>query len=140
MRRLRGLMVSSLLLIGPAWGKHWHDDEGDWAWHQQHYHDDGRAHHQHSKDCYFEPSDLRVISEYYATRHRSLPAGLSKKYYRTGHLPAGWVERIEPIPAAIEMHLVPLPSGYSRGIIDGLAVVYSPRTGAVIDVTVLFAQ
>jgi hypothetical protein len=33
-----------------------------------------------------------------------------------------------------------VPVGYSRGIIDGFGVVYSPRTGVIIDVTALFGR
>jgi hypothetical protein len=40
----------------------------------------------------------------------------------------------------VERQLVPVPVGYRRGIIDGFAVVYSPRTGVIVDVTALFGR
>ena len=61
-----------------------------------------------------------------------------KKLYRTGHLPPGWERKMEPLPLVVERQLVPLPGGYRRGVIDGYAVVYSPRTRVIIDVTALF--
>ena len=143
MRLLHGLMLAGLLLSGPAWGKHWHEDEDHWNRHWQHNHDDDdddRDYDHHREGCYFEPHDVRVMSEYYAPRYRALPPGLAKKYYRTGHLPPGWERRVEPIPVVVERQLVPVPVGYRRGIIDGFAVVYSPRTGVIIDVTALFGR
>jgi len=34
--------------------------------------------------------------------------------------------------------IVPIPSDYRRGIIDGYVVLYNPRTQVVIDVTAVF--
>jgi hypothetical protein len=79
-----------------------------------------------------------VISDYYAPRYRRLPPGLAKKYARTGHLPPGWEKRVEPLPVVVERQLIALPDGYRRGIIDGQAVIYLPRTQVVIDVVGLF--
>jgi hypothetical protein len=40
MKLLCGIMLSGLLLSGPLWGQHWHDDEAHWKRHWQHEHDD----------------------------------------------------------------------------------------------------
>lgn len=140
MRLLHALILSGLLLSGPAWGKHWHEDKGHWKQHGRDGDDRDRDYDHRSDGCYFEPHDVRVISEYYAPRYRALPPGLAKKYYRTGHLPPGWERRVEPMPVAVERQLAPVPDGYSRGIIDGFAVIYSPRTSVIVDVTALFGR
>lgn len=86
----------------------------------------------------FSTHDLRVIRRHYEPRYRSLPPGLRKKYARTGQLPPGWQKKLEPFPVAVERELVVLPSGYRRGVIDGNAVIYNPRTQVIVDVAVLF--
>src|SRR5439155_6537377 len=40
---------------------------------------------------------------------------------------------LEPIPVVVERQLVVLPRGYRRGVIDGYAVVYNPRTQVIVD-------
>ena len=45
---------------------------------------------------------------------------------------------MEPFPVAVERQLVVLPAGYSRGVVDGHAVIYNPRTQVIFDVAVLF--
>jgi hypothetical protein len=118
--------------------QHWHDDNGHWNKHRQHHDDDDRDFDHRAGGCLFEPHDVRVINEYYAPRYRSLPPGLQKKLYRTGHLPPGWEKKVEPFPVAVERQLAPLPRGYRRGVVDGYAVVYDPGTRVIVDVTVLF--
>lgn len=87
---------------------------------------------------YFPVLDVRVIQEYYAPRYRTLPPGLQKKLVRTGHLPPGWERKLEPFPVVVERQLIPLPSPYRRGVLDGYAVVYDPRTQVIVDVTAIF--
>ena len=136
---LAGAIVLFVLFSGPAWAKHWHEDHDHWGKHSTQVHDeDDRDFDHRAERCYFEPRDVRVLSEYYAPQYRRLPPGQAKKLYRTGHLPPGWEKRVEPLPIAIERQLVTLPGGYRRGVIEGYAVVYSPRTHVVIDVSVLF--
>lgn len=137
MKLLHGLMLSGLLLSGPAWSKHWHEDDDHWRRHEEHEEHD-RDYDRPGRGCYFAPHDVEVISRYYAPRYRSLPPGLAKKYYRTGRLPPGWERRLEPLPVVVERELVPLPYGYRRGLLDGLAVIYSPRTGVIVDATAVF--
>ena len=86
----------------------------------------------------FLPREVTVIRGYYGTRFQGLPPGLQKKYRRTGQLPPGWQKKMEPFPVAVERQLVVLPAGYSRGVVDGHAVIYNPRTQVIFDVAVLF--
>jgi hypothetical protein len=86
----------------------------------------------------FSTEDVRVIREYYAPRYRSLPPGLQKKYARTGQLPPGWQKKMQPLDPVVERRLVALPAGYSRGIVDGRAVIYDDRTHVMIDMAVVF--
>lgn len=78
MKLLHGLMLSGLLLSGPAWGKHWHEDDGHWRRHEEHEEHD-RDYDRPGRGCYFAPHDVEVISRYYAPRYRSLPPGHSRR-------------------------------------------------------------
>ncbi len=86
----------------------------------------------------FQPREVRIIREYYGPRYRNLPPGLQKKYRRTGQLPPGWRKKMEPFPMSVERQLAILPGGYERGVIDGHAVIYNPRTQVIFDIAVLF--
>jgi len=86
----------------------------------------------------FSTHDVQVIREHYSPRYRKLPKGLQKKLARTGQLPPGWQRDIEPFPIVLERQLVALPAGYRRGVLEGNAIIYSPRTQIIIDATVLF--
>ena len=132
MKLLHKLAISGLLLGGPVWGKHWHEDTDDRNWHRQHYHDEETEERKRSKDCYFDPHDVRLISQYYAPRYRPLPRGLENKFRRKATLPSGWETRLDLLPAALE------PAESRRGIIDGFAVVYSPQTAVILDSVALF--
>jgi len=120
------VLLLAVVSAPPLAAKHWHDDD--------------RPKHAKHRDerCYLESRDVRIVREYYEPRYRSLPPGIAKKLYRTGHLPPGWEKKMEPLPVAVERQLVVLPPGYRRGVIDGSVVVYSPRTQVVIDVVALF--
>ena len=139
MRRLHCLMFFGLLLSGPVWGKHWHEDRDQWNRQSQHAYDIGSRDGQHGKDCYFPRHDVRLISEYYPPRYRPhLPSGQEKKFHRNDHLPPGWEARLELLPVTVDRLLVPIPAEYRRGIIGGFAVVYNLQSGVIIDVTPLF--
>jgi hypothetical protein len=140
MRYLISLITFGVLLAGPVCAEHWHDDEDHWGRHARHEGDDDRAVEHHARECYFRPADARVLAEYYAPRRHELPPGLQGKLYRTGHLPPGWQKRMRPVPVDIQQRLMPLPVGYSRGFIDGYAVVYSPRTQVVVDIVAVFGR
>jgi hypothetical protein len=132
-------LLGGILLGESAWAQHWHDDKEHWKQHQKH-DDNDRGYDHRAGGCHFEPHDVRVIREYYAPRYRNLPPGLEKKLYRTGHLPPGWERRVQPMPEVVERELVPVPTGYRRGFIDGYAVVYDPGTRIIIDVTAIFGR
>jgi hypothetical protein len=143
MRLAISLLSFVILASGQVSAKHWHDDQKHWKEHAKHEDQDDRGfdHRDHSaRNCYFQARDARIINEYYAPRSRALPPGLQKKLYRTGHLPPGWERKMQPLPVAVERELVPVPSGYSRGYVDGYAVVYSPRTHVVIDFVAVFGR
>jgi hypothetical protein len=124
MKLTHSVLVLSLLIAAPAAAKpkHWHEDEK----------------HGNARSCYFQPQEVRIIREYYEPQSRSLPPGIAKKYYRTGHLPPGWAKKMQPLPVAVERQLVVLPRGYRRGYVDGVVVVYAPSTQLVVDVVALF--
>ena len=130
------ILLVAMLLGGPPANKHWHDDDDHGKKHEKHHRDDDDL----ADGCYFRHQDIVVISDYYAPRYKPLPPGLQKKLYRTGRLPPGWERKLEPFPVVIERQLVPLPPEYRRGIIDGYAVVYSPKTQVIVDVSMLFGR
>jgi len=141
MKSLIYATLASVFLSSPAWADHWHDDHDHWKKHATRHNDeDDRDFDHRSGDCYLQPHDVRVITEYYAPRPVSLPPGLAKKYYRTGQLPPGWQKKMRPFPVAVERQLVMLPPDYRRGYIDGYAVVYNPRTQVVIDIAAVFGR
>ena len=82
-----------------------------------------------------------MISEYDPPRLRlNIPPGLEKKIRRNGSLPPGWETRLALLPVAVERLLVPIPADYRRGVLDGVAVVYSPQSGLIIDATLLYGS
>src|SRR5258708_10664405 len=114
MAALIGWMLCGLVGGGYAASKKWHEDEDQWKKHAKHHHegDDDRDYDHRTDGCHFWPRDVRVIREYYVPRYRTLPPGLQKKLYRTGHLPPGWERKLEPFPLVVERQLVAVPSGY----------------------------
>jgi hypothetical protein len=131
--------VGVWLMSVPAYAQHWHDDHDHWQKHSKHQDDDeDREMDRRLEGCFFQPADVHIVSEYYAGRYRSLPPGLKKKFYRTGHLPPGWEKKMEPIPADVERRLMPLPKEYRRGLLDGYLILYFPGTGAVLDSVAVF--
>jgi hypothetical protein len=129
MRLPLSVLLAVLMSVAPVAAKHWHENEKH-----------GKKHSDRAATCYVQPRDVRIIREYYEPRRRSLPPGLAKKFYRTGHLPPGWERKMEPLPVAVERQLVVLPPEYRRGFIDGSIVVYSPRTQMMIDVVAVFER
>jgi hypothetical protein len=85
----------------------------------------------------FGTGEIQLVRTHYAPRFRNLPPGLQKKLARGGTLPPGWQKKVEPFPATLERRLTRLPADYSRGVIDGHAVIVNAR-GMIIDVAVLF--
>lgn len=97
----------------------------------------------------FVGKDRDVIRRYYAghpgnlppglaKRGGDLPPGLEKQLQRKGHLPPGLDKRIVAFPVELERQLPPLKSGLVRGIIEGRAVIYNPKTSVILDACVVF--
>ena len=78
------------------------------------------------------PREVQVIRTHYAAQKHSLPPGLQKKVARGGQLPPGWQKKMTPFPATVDRALLPLPTGYSRGVFEGHAVIYNG--GTVVDI------
>ena len=78
------------------------------------------------------PREIAVIRAHYAPQYRNVPPGLQKKVGRGGSLPPGWQKKMQPFPANVDRALLPLPTGYQRGVVDGHAVIYNGTT--IIDI------
>lgn len=128
---IAGLLMSATLYAGPAASDH---EKGKKA----KYEPVSENTRSVSVRVAFEPRDVRVIREYYGPRYRNLPPGLQNKYRRTGQLPPGWQKKMQPFVPRVERQLTVLPAGYQRGLIDGHAVIYNPRTQVIVDLAVLF--
>lgn len=96
----------------------------------------------------FIGKDQEAIRRYYvehpgslppglAKRGGDLPPGLSKQLARKGHLPPGLEKKLAPFPMALEHQLAPLKPGLVRGVIEGRAVIYNPKTSVFFDVLVI---
>jgi len=95
----------------------------------------------------FLPEERRIILAYFQkspgdlppglAKRESLPPGLARQVRRKGQLPPGLQKRLAPFPPELAARLAVLPSGYERAILGHLAIVWSPRTGLVVDVLVL---
>ena len=143
MRLTITVLTFGILASGLASAKHWHEDEKHRNEHAKHDDEDDRGFDRRNhaaSGCYFQPHDAGIITRYYAPRYRELPPGLQKKVSRGGNLPPGWEKRMQPLPVTVEQQLVPLPSGYRRGYLDGYAVVFSAKTQVVIDVVATFGR
>ena len=97
----------------------------------------------------FVGRDREVVRRYYsghpgnlppglAKRGGDLPPGLEKQLQRKGHLPPGLDKRVVAFPVELERQLPPLKSGLMRGVIEGRAVIYNPKTSVILDVCLLF--
>jgi Ni/Co efflux regulator RcnB len=138
MKRVIFAIVAGLLVSGPVEGAAAQGASGKARKQSKHERVDDNRQEGVSVHVVFSTHELRVIKQHYAPRYRNLPPGLQKKLARTGQLPPGWRKKMEPFPVAVERELVVLPTGYRRGVIDGHAVIYNPRTQVIIDVAVLF--
>ncbi len=97
----------------------------------------------------FSPRDQNLIRAYYggggggrglppglAKRHGNLPPGLERHLERNGTLPPGLQKRVEPFPDDLNSRLAPLPTGYSRVIVAGQAVILD-RNNKILDLFAL---
>src|SRR5690349_15139619 len=99
---------------------------------------------KHKKHGAEAVSDRSVIENYYrglppglAKRNGDLRPGLQKQPRCKGTPPAGLGKKLAPLPARLEAPLPPWPRDVHRGIVGGVAVTYSSRTGLIIDTVVL---
>jgi hypothetical protein len=79
----------------------------------------------------------RALPPGLAKRGGNLPPGLEKQLARKGHLPPGLEKKLVPFPVALERQLPPLKPGLLRGVIEGRAVIYNPKTSVIFDVLVI---
>jgi hypothetical protein len=71
-----------------------------------------------------------------AKRGGHLPPGLERQLQRNGTLPPGLQKRVEPFPVELEQQLPRLPSGYSRVIVAGRALILD-RNNKILDLLTL---
>ena len=102
----------------------------------------GKHNNKHAAESLTSERD--VIANYYrglppglAKRNGDLPPGLQKQLRRNGALPPGLDKRLAPFPPQLEAQLPPCPPEVRRGIVGGVAITYSSRTGLIIDTVVL---
>lgn len=111
----------------------------------------GRGHDSTPPVRSFRVADRAVILDYYrrqpgglppglAKRGGNLPSGLEKQIRRNGTLPSGLRSRFVLLPPELEYRLPPCPEGFERGFIGGVALMWNPRTGLVLDAVALFGQ
>jgi len=92
----------------------------------------------------FTSRDQELIRNYYAggrglppglAKKGKLPPGLAKQLRRNGSLPPGLQKRYgaEPLPADLARQLSPVPSGFSRVLIAGRAVLMD-RNNRILDI------
>ncbi|HJZ94943.1 MAG TPA: hypothetical protein VKE70_00420 [Candidatus Solibacter sp.] len=96
----------------------------------------------------FRTDDRNAITSYYRAqpgglppglaKRESLPPGLEKQLRRNGKLPPGLEKKLVPFPPELESRLAPCPPEVTRGMIGGIAVMWSRQTGLVVDAAVLF--
>jgi hypothetical protein len=137
MKRLVCIALGSLLITASAAAAAPHKDKPK-SHGKQAVSGDDRADTRVAVQVSFTAAELRIIREHYAPRYRNLPPGLQKKVARGGQLPPGWQKKYEPFSPVVERRLGPLSPEYRRGVCDGHAIIYNPRTNVVIDVAVLF--
>jgi hypothetical protein len=91
----------------------------------------------------FTESDQQLIRSYFSGGARGLPPGLAKRggrlppglerhLQRNGTLPPGLQKRVQPFPAELTQQLPTLPSGYSRVILAGRALILD-RNNKILD-------
>ena len=145
MKRVMFLTLTGALLAGAFAANASAGDKDQGGRHAVSRYENRNDKHDHDRDHrvvvrgsrYVGSRDVVVVRNYYRPYYRPLPPGVRRVYVRDGRLPYGWERRIAPVPVYVERELVPLPYGYSRGIIDGQLVVHD-RRGLIVDVAVLF--
>jgi len=103
---------------------------------------------QASRAVVFQPVDRRLIVDYYRAqpaglppglaKRSDLPPGLEKQLRRNGKLPPGLEKKLVAFPPEVERRLPPCPPEVRRGMVGGIAVMWNPRSGLIVDAAVLF--
>jgi len=137
MPRATTLLLLSVLALVPISAQEGHGhgrDNGRDKGHE-------REHHEAAVRS-FRPGDRAAIAEYYRSRRHGapLPPGLERQLRRNGTLPPGLAKRFVPFPPELDRRLPPCPVGMRRGLIGGVAVMWNPRTGLIVDATALFGR
>lgn len=97
----------------------------------------------------FVGKDREMIRQYFhdhagslppglAKRGGSLTPGLAKQLRQKGHLPPGLERSVTAFPVELERRLSPLKAGLVRGVIEGRAVIYNPKTSVILDIFAVF--
>lgn len=97
----------------------------------------------------FMGKDREMIQQYFhshagslppglAKRGGNLPPGLAKQLRRKGHLPPGLEKKVAVFPVELERRLPPLKAGLVRGMIEGRAVIFNPKTSVILDIFTVF--
>lgn len=96
----------------------------------------------------FSGHDQQIIRQYFQAQRANLPPGLAKRggrlppglerhLQRNGTLPPGLQRRIEPFPAELTRQLPKLPSGLSRVLLAGRALILD-RNNKILDLMRVF--
>ena len=98
----------------------------------------------------FGRNDERLVREWFSqlanlkglppglAKKEQLPPGLQRQLVRNGRLPPGLQKNIQPLPAAIEVKLSPLPQGQKRIFISGKVILFDERKNVVLDMFGVF--
>jgi len=97
----------------------------------------------------FMGKDREMIQQYFhnhagslppglAKREGSLPPGLAKQLRQKGHLPPGLEKKVTAFPVELERRLPQLKAGLVRGVIEGRAVIFNPKTSVILDIFAVF--
>jgi Ni/Co efflux regulator RcnB len=115
---------------------------------QANYRNQGQANHrnegqanyrnQGSTSYHFRQEDAPRLRQQYSQMDR-VDRDRRPHYSAGQHLPAGWNQRIRPVPTSVYRQLPPPPPGYRLGYLDGYAVAYNPTTQIIADVLDLVA-
>jgi hypothetical protein len=67
-------------------------------------------------------------------KREQLPPGLQKQLVKNGTLPPGLQKKVQPLPAALEHQLPPLPGGYQRVMVGATVVLMNQKSRLIADV------
>jgi Ni/Co efflux regulator RcnB len=101
---------------------------------QANHRDQGQANYRNQGSSYhFRQEDAPRLRQQYSRMDR-VDRDRRPHYSAGQHLPAGWNQRIRPVPTSVYRQLPPPPPGYRMGYLDGYAVAYNPTTQIIADV------